>query len=176
MKYYIFFILGVIIGFNSWAQPLSGNYSISNGTGGNFQDISSAVSSLITNGVDGPTVFVIDNGIYNEQINIPVISGANATNTITFKPKTNDSTLVVQDNGRGISQAEFIELSKPYTRKKDQEESGSGLGLNICIAILKEHNFSITAEKTNPGTKLIIKMQFICMISQTEKSLKKKVS
>ena len=71
----------------------------------------------------------------------------------------NDSTLVIQDNGRGITQKEFIELSKPYTRKKDQKESGSGLGLNICIAILKEHNFDITAEKTTPGTKLRIKIK-----------------
>ncbi len=71
----------------------------------------------------------------------------------------NDNTLVVQDNGRGMTQQEFLELSKPYTRKKDQKESGSGLGLNICIAILEEHNFSITSEKTNPGTKLKIKIK-----------------
>ena len=70
----------------------------------------------------------------------------------------NDSTLVVQDNGRGITQQEFVEFSKPYTRKKDQTESGSGIGLNICIAILREHGFSITAEKINPGTKLRIKI------------------
>ena len=71
----------------------------------------------------------------------------------------NDSTLVVQDNGRGITQQEFVDLAKPYTRKKDQKESGSGLGLNICIAILREHGFSITAEKINPGTKLRIKIK-----------------
>jgi len=71
----------------------------------------------------------------------------------------NDSTLCVEDNGRGMAQEEFLELSKPYTRKKDQKEGGSGLGLNICIAILKEHGFGITAEKTNPGTKLRIKVK-----------------
>lgn len=71
----------------------------------------------------------------------------------------NDNTLIVQDNGRGMTQQEFLELSKPYTRKKNQEESGSGLGLNICIAILKEHNFNITSEKSNPGTKLKIKIK-----------------
>lgn len=70
-----------------------------------------------------------------------------------------DSTLCVQDNGRGMSQSEFMELSKPYTRKKEQSESGSGLGLNICIAILKEHGFTITSEKANPGTKIKIKIK-----------------
>jgi hypothetical protein len=34
----------------------------------------------------------------------------------------NDNTLVVQDNGRGMTQQEFIELSKPYTRKKDKRK------------------------------------------------------
>ena len=70
-----------------------------------------------------------------------------------------DSILCVQDNGRGMSQSEFMELSKPYTRKKEQSESGSGLGLNICIAILREHAFNITSEKANPGTKLRIKIK-----------------
>src|SRR5210317_736381 len=71
----------------------------------------------------------------------------------------NEYTLCVEDNGRGITNDEFIELSKPYTRKEGQTEGGSGLGLNICIAILKEHGFDITAEKTNPGTNLRIKLK-----------------
>ena len=70
-----------------------------------------------------------------------------------------DNTLCVQDNGRGMTQTEFENLSKPYIRKKEQKESGSGLGLNICIAILKEHGFKITAEKSNPGTKLRIRLK-----------------
>jgi PAS domain S-box-containing protein len=70
-----------------------------------------------------------------------------------------DNTLCVQDNGRGMTQTEFENLSKPYIRKEGQKEGGSGLGLNICIAILKEHGFDITAEKCNPGTKLRIKLK-----------------
>ena len=70
-----------------------------------------------------------------------------------------DNTLCVHDNGRGMTQTEFEGLSKPYIRKENQKESGTGLGLNICIAILKEHGFTITAEKTNPGTKLKIKIK-----------------
>ena len=71
----------------------------------------------------------------------------------------NNSTMCVEDNGRGITNEEFIELSKPYTRKEGQKEGGSGLGLNICIAILKEHGFKITAEKLDSGTKLKIKLK-----------------
>jgi PAS domain S-box-containing protein len=71
----------------------------------------------------------------------------------------NEDYLVVQDNGRGMTQEEFNDLSQPYIRKESQKESGSGLGLNICIAILKEHNFRITCEKNKIGTKLKIKIK-----------------
>jgi len=68
--------------------------------------------------------------------------------------------ICVADNGRGLTQEEFTYLSKPYVRKENQKESGSGLGLNICIAILKEHGFSIAAEKLKEGgTKLKIKIR-----------------
>jgi signal transduction histidine kinase len=66
--------------------------------------------------------------------------------------------LILQDNGRGITQQEFDTLSQPYTRKEGQKETGSGLGLNICIAILQEHGFGISCEKNNIGTKLKIRL------------------
>jgi PAS domain S-box-containing protein len=66
--------------------------------------------------------------------------------------------IIVEDNGRGIDQNDFDHLSKPYVRKEGQKESGTGLGLNICKAILHEHGFEITAEKLEKGgTKLKIK-------------------
>ena len=69
------------------------------------------------------------------------------------------SYICVEDNGRGINQEEFEHLSKPYVRKEGQQETGSGLGLNICKAILHEHGFEITAEKLPEcGTKLKIKV------------------
>lgn len=67
--------------------------------------------------------------------------------------------LMVQDNGRGLSQEDFDNLSKPYVRKLDQKESGSGLGLNICLAILHEHGFKVSCEKNDIGTKIKIKLK-----------------
>jgi signal transduction histidine kinase len=67
--------------------------------------------------------------------------------------------LCLQDNGRGMTQEEFEKLGEPYVRKDDQKEMGSGLGLNICISILKEHGFSITCEKNEIGTKMKIKIK-----------------
>jgi K+-sensing histidine kinase KdpD len=68
------------------------------------------------------------------------------------------SFIVIEDNGRGITGEEFIELSKPYARKKGQKESGTGLGLNISIEILREHGFEVFAEKQDNGTKIYIKI------------------
>jgi signal transduction histidine kinase len=67
--------------------------------------------------------------------------------------------LVVQDNGRGMTQDEFKQLSQPFVRKEGQKESGSGLGLNICVAILEEHGFIMTCEKNKIGTKIKIKIK-----------------
>ncbi len=67
--------------------------------------------------------------------------------------------LIIQDNGRGITQQDFDHLSKPYTRKEGQKESGTGLGLNICVAILEEHGFEITCEKNDIGTKMKINIK-----------------
>jgi two-component system sensor histidine kinase CpxA len=73
--------------------------------------------------------------------------------------KEDDNTIVVEDNGRGMTKEDFEEYSKPYVRKDGQKESGTGLGLNITIAIMKEHGFTISSEKLEPcGTKIKIEL------------------
>lgn len=68
------------------------------------------------------------------------------------------SHIAVIDNGRGLSQKEFERFCKPYERKKDQKEPGSGLGLNISVAIFNEHNFEMSVEKLEKGTKILIRV------------------
>jgi PAS domain S-box-containing protein len=71
-----------------------------------------------------------------------------------------DDVIYIEDNGRGLSAEDFKYLSQPYTRKEGQKESGTGLGLNICIAILEEHGFSITCGKLPEiGTQMKIKIK-----------------
>jgi len=69
-----------------------------------------------------------------------------------------EQSIVIEDNGRGMSQEDFEEYSQPYTRGK-QEEKGTGLGLNICVAIIKEHGFEISARKIEQGTKITIELK-----------------
>jgi K+-sensing histidine kinase KdpD len=113
---------------------------------------------------------ILDDNFPEIEVNEPLFCTA-IDNLIRNGLKYNDSStkwvkiyletgdLIIEDNGRGLSNEEFIKLSEPYTRKKNQKESGTGLGLNICVQILNEHGFSITAEKTQTGTKLKIKIQ-----------------
>jgi signal transduction histidine kinase len=70
-----------------------------------------------------------------------------------------DQYIVIEDNGRGMSQSDFERLSKPQENKTSQSDSGEGLGLSICLAILTEHGFSTTAERAKPtGTRIKIKI------------------
>jgi PAS domain S-box-containing protein len=83
----------------------------------------------------------------------------NDSDTKFVKITSDENYVYIQDNGRGITQEDFDHLSKPYTRKEGQKESGTGLGLNICVAILEEHGFNITCEKNEIGTKMKIKIK-----------------
>lgn len=113
------------------------------------------IDALPTVGVNGPLFCtaldnLIRNGLkYNDSPSKMVI--------VTMM---DDDHLGILDNGRGMTQAAFIEYSKPYTRKSDQQEKGTGLGLNICIAILHEHGFPVTCSIRDEGGTLIkVKIQ-----------------
>ena len=67
--------------------------------------------------------------------------------------------IVVIDNGRGMSQKDFEKLSQPYQRKEGQKEKGTGLGLNISVAIFKEHGFHMCVEKLDVGTMIKVRIR-----------------
>jgi len=79
----------------------------------------------------------------------------NDNSTKCVKIYKTENVINVEDNGRGMTQEDFDNLSKPYARKKDQVESGSGLGLNICVAILNEHEFDVSCKKSKSGGTII---------------------
>jgi signal transduction histidine kinase len=66
-----------------------------------------------------------------------------------------DDFLVFEDNGVGLTQKKFEKILK---NSKIEEGEESGLGLNICVAILKEHGFELSCEKIETGTKMKIKL------------------
>lgn len=70
-----------------------------------------------------------------------------------------DNHIAIIDNGRGLTQAEFERFCKPYERKVGQKEQGTGLGLNISLAILKEHGFDVFVEEQEQGTMIKVKIK-----------------
>jgi len=78
---------------NNVPQGLSGTYTIG-GTSPNYTTFTKAVADLVAHGVCGPVTFNVANGGYYEQVSIPAINGASATNTITFQSLNGDSALV----------------------------------------------------------------------------------
>lgn len=64
--------------------------------------------------------------------------------------------IIVEDNGRGLTQKKFEKIVKAKKDIEDVEEAG--LGLNICLAIIKEHGFELNCEKIDGGTKMKIKV------------------
>ncbi|MBT3423432.1 MAG: PKD domain-containing protein, partial [Bacteroidetes bacterium] len=85
--FFSFISLFLLASLNSYSQPLRGTYTIG-ATGSNYNTFNAAVSDLVTNGINGPVIFNIESGSYNQQLNIPSITGSSANNTITFQSST----------------------------------------------------------------------------------------
>lgn len=77
----------------------------------------------------------------------------NDSETKFVKIYRENNSIVVQDNGRGLSQKEFDNL---FLLKYNKSQ---GLGLNICKAILEEHGFKLKCEKNEIGTKMKINLK-----------------
>jgi len=72
---------------------MSGNYTIG-GSGADYPTINAAAQALDSLGVNGPVVFDIAPGVYNEQVIVGPVQGANDSNRILFRASIPDSTLV----------------------------------------------------------------------------------
>ena len=84
----------LITTIHAHSQSLSGSYEIGT-TNADYTTITNAVSALDSHGISGPVVFNIQNGSYNEQVEIKNIAGTSYTNTITFQSKSGDSSKVL---------------------------------------------------------------------------------
>lgn len=108
-----------ISAFSSWTAgseacgtPLNGTYSIG-GTTPDYATFAAAVNALIQCGISGPVVFDVRTATYTEQISIPEISGASATNTITFRAESGNRADVT------LTAASSASISTNYTLQLD---------------------------------------------------------
>ncbi len=112
-KIYNYLLLMVLIGCvnETYAVQLSGNYTINPSLAAsatNFQNFASAITYLTSAstrtdggpvnatpfGVNGAVTFNVSAATFTGQFTVPAITGASATNTITFKGASRTSTIV----------------------------------------------------------------------------------
>lgn len=68
--------------------------------------------------------------------------------------------IIVEDNGRGLSQLEYDYQTMPFLREETNNTNQvTGLGINIANAILIEHGFKVSVDELNPGTAIRITLK-----------------
>lgn len=68
-------------------EGFKGTYTVGVSAEADYATLSEAVAAM-SGGIDGPVVFEIENGTYDEAVVIPHIAGASESNTITIKSKS----------------------------------------------------------------------------------------
>ncbi|NOY37966.1 MAG: hypothetical protein GXO83_10385 [Chlorobi bacterium] len=97
--------------FTGTGTPLSGTYTIG-GTSPDFTTFTSAVDSLNAVGIASSVVFNVRDGVYNEQIRINPVAGADASNTVTFQSQSGDSTTVTLSYTSGTNNNWVVRLQR----------------------------------------------------------------
>ena len=93
----------VMAGFN-------GTYTVGKSETADYIDFETAIAAM-KDGIDGPVVFEIESGEYDETVAVPEIKGTSEFNTVTFKSKTGDFNDVTIYSNR------YIEPSVPSDQK-----------------------------------------------------------
>lgn len=83
----------------------AGNYTIGAGSTYDYHSFGEAIDSLEVAGIDGPVVFMVAGGIYNEQVVLGEIEGSSPQNKITFRGSSDSVALVKAVN---TAQANYV--------------------------------------------------------------------
>lgn len=79
--------------------------------------------------------------------------------TTSLDTREKNMIIAIKDNGKGIPAELKEKIGTPFFSTKN---SGTGLGLNVCYQIIKEHNGNIDFEsELNKGTTFIISLPVI---------------
>ncbi|MBI1837044.1 MAG: T9SS type A sorting domain-containing protein [Flavobacteriia bacterium] len=110
IKFISFLIIYLIWCSDSFSQ-LNGTKTIG-GQNPDYQTINDAVQDLVSEGVNGTTIFNIRNGIYYENIVVPQVNGVSSTKKIIFQSEAfdsssvticGDSNVIIENNSKFIS-------------------------------------------------------------------------
>lgn len=84
--------------------------------------------------------------------------GENNNLNVSLKLGRDDIKIIVEDDGKGMSDEELNKISQPFFTTKT---SGTGLGLYLCNEIVKAHHGNIRYDsKVGVGTKAIVTLPY----------------
>lgn len=130
--------------FSGCLAPLSGTYNVG-GSNPDYTTISEALTGLGNCGISSAVTINVAAGTYNEQLVVPNIAGASATNTVTIQGAGASSTIVSYDGtGTTASTIEF-NAAKHVTLKDMRIENTYDLGTAFGIHLWNEAD-SVTIE------------------------------
>ena len=86
-----------------------GYYQIGASAEADYATLTQALQSIAAIGMDGAVTLAIENGTYTEQVTVPEISGAGASNTLTIRSVSGDyNDVTYQYNGSNLSQTQGV--------------------------------------------------------------------
>jgi parallel beta-helix repeat protein len=157
MKKILYLTFLLLAGYTVDAQLAGGTYTINSAvaTGGtNYTSFSDAVTALST-GITGPVIFNVaaGSGPYNEQVIIPAITGASASNTIRFNGNGTSLTYAsTNTNERAtlkLNNADYVTIDN-----LNITANGTTYGYGIQLISNADHNTINNCNITASGTGL----------------------
>ena len=110
----------------------------------NFTSFTAAANAINCGGLNGPVTFVVASGTYNEQFILNSVSGASATNTITFRSATNNAANVqLNYTSTGTSDNYVATLNGcSYVRFANITFNNLGVNFGNVIVITNSANYN----------------------------------
>lgn len=98
-------------------EGFKGTYTVGTSENADYASIADAINA-IKGGIDGPVVFELESGIYDEAVSVPQVKGASVVNTITVKSKTG--------NYRDVT-IEHNKYQEPNVESNEKVHAGYGV-------------------------------------------------
>jgi len=103
---------------------------------------------------------ILSTVIRNLITNSIKFTDSNGLISIRFEQTFSDISIIVEDNGIGMTPNELdilMDLTKSKKKINNSKNKGTGLGVNLCIELVKIHSGTIKIEsEQDKGTKTII--------------------
>ena len=164
--------------FSVSGTPLSGGtYTV--GSGGDYPTLDSLRLSLMAYGISGPVTFNFLAGTYSEALSLGSISGASASNTVTFQSADAHSDSVIWENTNNNSSYNYVlrlngtdhvtlkhitfkNINSSYGRRLDLVGITDSISVDSCSFLGKENagssaNHSSIYGSSNEAQGLTIK-------------------